>query len=115
MDMPEFVAISIFTDRYFDHAVELVKALKKIGSEVKVFMSGDGVKNVKHQRFKELLDAVGAENVYVCEASYGRYVKENMEKLKESKSPVEGVPYKNWVTQAKNAEFLKDADKYVVF
>ncbi len=113
--MSEFVAISIFTDKYFDHAVELVKALKKLNAGVKVFMSGDGVKNVKHQKFPELLDAAGSENVFICEASYGRYVKENMEKLKEGASPVEGIPYKNWVTQAKNAEFLKDADKYVVF
>jgi len=109
------VAISIFTDKYFEHAVELTKALKKLGCNVKVFMSGEGTKNVKNQRFKELLDSAGAENVFVCEASYKRYVGENIEMLKEAKSPVEGVPYKNWVTQAKNAEFLKDADKYVVF
>ncbi len=109
------VAISIFTDKYFDYAVELAKALKKIGCDVKVFMSGEGTKNVKNQRFKELLDSAGSENVFVCEASYKRYVGENIEMLKEAKSPVEGVPYKNWVTQAKNAEFLKDADKYVVF
>ncbi len=113
--MPEFVAISIFTDRYFDHAVELTKALKKLGSDVKIFISGEGTKNVKHQRFKELLETAGSENVFICEASYRRYVGENMEKLREAQSPVEGVPYKNWVTQAKNAEFLKDADKYVVF
>ncbi len=113
--MSEFVAISIFTDKYFEHAVELTKALKKQGADVKIFISGDGVKNVKNPKFRELLDAAGGENVYICEASYGRYVKENMEKLKKGESPVEGVPYKNWVTQAKNAEFLKDADKYVVF
>lgn len=113
--MSEFIAISIFTDKYFEHAVELVKALKKIGSEVKIFLSGEGVKNVKNPKFYELLDFAGAKNVYVCEASYGRYVKENMEKLKKAESPVEGVLYKNWVTQAKNAEFLKDAAKYVVF
>jgi predicted peroxiredoxin len=113
--MSEFLAIPIFSEKYFDYAVELVKAAKKLGKEVKVFMSGDGVKNVKHPKFKEMVDTVGADNFYICEASYRRYVGENMEKLKQMESPVEGIPYKNWVTQAKNAEFLTDADRYVVF
>ncbi|OYT35563.1 hypothetical protein DRP04_03235 [Archaeoglobales archaeon] len=113
--MSDYIAISIFTDKYFDQAVELAKALKQAGATVKIFMSGDGVKNSKHARFNELLDIAGPENVFICEASYKRYVGENLEMLKEAKSPIEGVPYKNWVTQAKNAEFIKDADKYVVF
>ncbi len=113
--MSEFLAVAIFTDKYFDYAVEVVKAAKRAGKTVKAFLSGEGVKNVKHPRFKELLEAAGPENIFVCEASYGRYVKENMEKLKQKESPVEGVPYKNWVTQAKNAEFLKDCDRYVEF
>ena len=113
--MSEFLAVAVFTDKHFEHVVELAKAAKKLGKNTKVFMSGEGVKNVKNPRLKELIDAAGAENVFVCEASYRRYVGENMEKLKQMESPVEGVPYKNWVTQAKNAEFLKDADRYVVF
>ncbi len=113
--MSEFLAVPVFTEKYFDHVVEIVKAAKKLGKEVKVFMSGDGVKNVKNPRFKEMLDAAGAENVFICEASYRRYIGENMDKLRQMESPVEGIPYKNWVTQAKNAEFLTDADRYVVF
>jgi len=112
--MSEFLAVAVFTDKYFGHVVELVKAAKKAGKRTEVFVSGEGVKNVKNPKFKELLEA-GGEDVFVCEASYRRYVGENMEKFKQMQSPIEGVPYKNWVTQAKNAVFLKDADRYVVF
>ncbi len=113
--MSEFLGIAVFTDKFFDHVVELAKAAKRAGKTVKVFISGEGVKTVKNPRFKELLEAADPENVFICEASYRRYVGENMEKLKKQESPVEGVPYKNWVTQAKNAEFLKDCDRYINF
>ncbi len=113
--MSEFLAIAVFTDKYFEYVAEIAKAAKKLGKDVKLFISGTGTKIVKNPRFKEILDTADPKNVFICEASYRRYVGENMEKLKQKESPVEGIPYKNWVTQAKNAEFLKDAEKYVVF
>jgi len=114
--MQEFLAIAVLTDKYFDYVVELVKAAKKSGKRTEIFISGEAVRNVKHPRFKELVNLSGDDvAVFICEASYKRYIGENMEKLRQMESPVEGIPYKHWVTQAKNAVFLKDADRYVVF
>ncbi|RLF57389.1 MAG: hypothetical protein DRN25_06640 [Thermoplasmata archaeon] len=108
----EKLGIFVTTDKYFDHVVELAKSAKRANKEVEVFLTAQGVLNVKNPRFKELLDVA---NVSLCEVGYKRYVGEGLDKLEKEESPVEGLTYKDFATQGKNAEILTEVDRYVVF
>jgi len=110
--MVEKLGILVITDKYFDHVIELAKAAKKADKEVEVFLTAQGVLNIKNPRFKELLENA---NVALCEVGYKRYIGEGLDKLSKEESPVEGLDYKDFATQGRNAEILSEVDRYVVF
>jgi len=70
------------------------------------------VLNLKNPKFKELLEIA---KVSLCEVGYKRYIGEGVDLLSQEKSPIEGLNYKDFATQGKNAEILSEVDRYVVF
>lgn len=103
--MPETLGICVATKNSIAHVVELAKAAKAAGKEVKVFFTGEGVHLTQDPRFFELL-VLGQGNVGVCEVSYIA----NGYKGKA----LPGMRDKDFVTQGRNAEMVEECERYVV-
>ena len=88
------------------HVVNLTQAAHAKGKLVSLFFTGKGVLLTMDPRFKEL---VGKARLSICDASF----RENGLHGRESEVP--GVGFKDFATQAKNAEMLDQSDRYLVF
>jgi predicted peroxiredoxin len=100
---PGTLGICVATRNQIGHVIGLAKAAKAAGKTVEVFFTGEGVHLTQDPRFKEL---VGTGKLAVCEVSYIA----NGFKGKE----VPGLGFKDFVTQARNAEMLERCERYVV-
>ena len=101
--MSEKLGICVATRGHMAHVIGLAKAAKAAGKDVEIFFTGEGVHLTQDPRFPALLDAA---RVKVCEVSYDA----NGYKGKE----LPGVKYKDFVTQARNAEMVEECQRYVV-
>jgi peroxiredoxin family protein len=97
------LGICVATRSQMAHVVGLARAAKAAGKEVEIFFTGEGVHLTQDPRFSELLEVA---KVKVCEVSYIA----NGYKGKE----VPGLVYKDFVTQARNAEMVEKCQRYVV-
>ncbi|HEY6004636.1 MAG TPA: DsrE family protein [Anaeromyxobacter sp.] len=97
------LGICVATRNSIAHVIGLARAAKAAGKTVEVFFTGEGVLLTQDPRFTEL---VGTGKLAVCEVSYLA----NGLKGKE----VPGVGFKDFVTQARNAEMLERCERYVV-
>jgi hypothetical protein len=104
--MADTLGILVSTDNYFDHVVSLTQAAHGKGKQVSVFFTGRGVLLTMHPRFKEL---VGKAKLSVCDVSF------RANGLHGREAEVPGVGFKDFATQAKNAEMLAQSDRYLVF
>lgn len=89
---------------YLDYVINTAKAAHKKGIEVQIFFTGKGVLLTQEERFKELVDCA---KLYVCDVSFRANGLEGKE--------VPGVGFKQFVTQARNAEMIEECDRYLVF
>ena len=100
------LAIMVSTDKHMDHVVKLTTAAVAKGKRVGLFICGKGVLLTKRPQFKQLADMA---SVSICEASFranglhGRQAKVS-----------EGTAI-DFTGQAKHAEMLAQADRYLVF
>lgn len=101
--MSEKLGIFVATRNHLPHVIGLARAAKAAGKEVRIFFTGEGVLLSQDPRFGELLPVA---KVGICEVSYNA----NGFKGKE----VPGLRYKDFVTQAFNAEMVEECDRYVV-
>jgi predicted peroxiredoxin len=101
--MADRLGILVTSDRHFDHVLGLTEAAAKAGKEVSVFFTGEGVKLSKNPDFGRL---PAVAKVDLCEVSY---------KANGLEGDVAGLNFKNFATQAKNAEMIEDSDRYLVF
>ena len=97
------LGICVATKSQIAHVIGLAKAAKAAGKTVELFFTGEGVHLTHDPRFGELL---GTGKIGVCEVSYIA----NGFKGKE----VKGLGFKDFVTQARNAEMLEKCERYVV-
>lgn len=104
--MTDSLGILVSTDKYLDHVVNLAKAAHGKGKAVSVFFTGRGVLLTMQPQFKEL---VGKAKLSVCDVSF------RANGLHGRESEVPGVGFKDFATQAKNAEMLAASDRYLVF
>ena len=104
--MTDSLGILVSTDKYLDHVVHLATAAHDKGKAVSIFFSGRGVLLTLDPRFKEL---VGKADLAVCDVSFRANGLHGREK------EVPGVGFKDFATQAKNAEMLATSDRYLVF
>ena len=84
------------------HVVGLARAAAAYGKDVSVFFTGEGVFLTKDPLFSEVLKN---SRVGVCEVSY------NANGFKGEEVP--GLGYKDFVTQAFNAEMVTECDCYI--
>lgn len=102
--MAQSLGICVATRNQWNHVVGLARAARAAGKTVEVFFTGEGVFLTQEPRFAELVDS--ANKVTVCEVSFIA----NGLKGKE----VPGLKYKDFVTQARNAEMVEHCERYVV-
>ena len=110
--MTETLGICVATKGRMEHVLGLTRAARKVGKEVRIFFTGEGVHLTKDPRFPELLDVARAGSsqphgqVAVCEVSFmacGLTGKESS-----------GLRDKDFVTQGRNAEMVEDCARYVM-
>ncbi|WP_157067766.1 hypothetical protein [Desulfosarcina cetonica] len=70
------------------------------------FFTGKGVLLTLHPQFREL---VGKAKLSICDVSF------RANGLHGREGEVPGVGFKDFATQAKNAEMLANVDRYLVF
>ena len=100
--MAEKLGILVSSDRYLDYVINLTTAAEKKGKEVEIFFTGKGVLLTQSPDFKKL---VGKAKMSLCDVSF---------RALKLEGDVPGMGFKDFATQAKNAELIEKSDRYVV-
>ena len=104
--IPGTLGILVSSDKHLTHVVNLTRAAHTRGRQVHIFFTGSGVTLTLLPEFKEL---VGLANISICDVSFRAFG------LHGREDEVSGVGFKDFATQAKNAEIIKTCDRYLVF
>ena len=83
--------------------IALTHAAHEKGVAVQIFFTGRGVHLTQSPDFEKL---VGKAKLSVCDVSF---------RANELEGDVPGVGFKDFATQARNAEMIAECDRYVVF
>ena len=86
-----------------DYIVSLTEAAVKKKKAVEIFFTGQGVLLTQTPEFRKL---VGKAKLSLCDNSF---------RALGLQGDVPGLGFKDFATQAKNAELIKNSDRYVVF
>ncbi len=100
--MTATLGILVNTDKYFQYVYELAKTAHKKDIKTRIFFTGPGVLLTKKAEFERL---VGLAKLSVCEVSY---------RANGLSGDVPGVGFKDFMTQAANAEMVALCDRYIV-
>jgi hypothetical protein len=100
------LAILVSTDKHLPHVVNLTTAAFAKGKRVRLFFTGKGVLLTVKPGFKDL---VGKAELSICDASF------RANGLHGREHEVPGVTTEDFSTQARNAQMLASADRYLVF
>ncbi len=100
--MAEKLGILVSSDKHIDYVVNLARAASQKGKEVELFFTGKGVLLTQLPDFKEL---VGKAKMTLCDVSFRALGLEG---------DVPGLGFKDFATQAKNADLIEESDRYVV-
>ena len=101
--MAKKLGILVSSDKHFDYLVNLTDAASKKGLDVEIFFTGQGVALSQEPDFEKL---VGKAKMSLCDVSF---------RALGLKGDVPGLGFKDFATQAKNAEIIENSDRYVVF
>jgi len=101
--MADRLGIMVSSDKHLDHVIALTKAAHEKGKKVQIFFTGRGVLLTQNPEFAEL---VGKAKLAVCDVSF---------RANGLEGDVPGVGFKDFATQARNAEMIKECDRYLVF
>ena len=93
----------VSSDKHLDYVIELTAAAHEKGKKVWIFFTGRGVFLTQHPEFAKL---VGKAKLSVCDVSF---------RANGLEGEVPGVGFKDFATQARNAEMIKECDRYLVF
>ncbi len=104
--MADSLGILVNTDKYLDYVVNLTRAAHLKGKDVHIFFTGKGVLVTLKPDFKKL---VGQAKLAICDVSFRSYG------LHGHEDEVPGVGFKDFATQARNAEMVANMDRFVVF
>lgn len=100
--MQKTLGILVNTDKHLHYLCGLVKAAHKKNIETQIFFTGPGVLLTKEVQFGQL---VGLAKLSVCDVSF---------RANGLSGEVPGVGFKDFVTQAVNAEMVAHCDRYIV-
>jgi len=101
--MTEKLGVLVSSDRHLDYVIHLTDAAHAKGKEIEMFFTGKGVLLTQSPEFSKL---VGKAKMSLCDVSFRALGLEG---------DVPGFGFKDFATQAKNAEIIKNSDRYVVF
>ena len=101
--MAEKLGILVSSDKHLDYIINLTDAAHNKGKSVEIFFTGKGVLLTQSPRFKKLISKA---KMSLCDNSFRALGLEG---------DVPGFGFKDFATQAKNAEIIKTSDRYVVF
>jgi len=100
------LAILVSSDRHMTHLVRLASAAFEKGVQIDLFLTGKAVLLTLAPQFADL---AGKANVAVCDVSFRAH---GLEKRRSEIPGVDGITFTN---QAKHAQLLAEADRYLVF
>jgi predicted peroxiredoxin len=101
--MANKLGILVSSDKHLDYVIALTTAAYDKGKSVQIFFTGRGVLLTQKAEFAEL---EGKAKLSVCDVSF---------RANSLEGDVPGVGFKDFATQARNAEMIKDCDRYLVF
>jgi predicted peroxiredoxin len=101
--MSDNLGILVSSTKYLDYVIALTKAAHDKGKNVRIFFTGKGVLLTQKPEFEQL---VGKAKLSVCDVSF---------RANNLSGDVPGVGFKDFATQARNAEMIEWCDRYVVF
>jgi hypothetical protein len=101
--MAEKLGILVSSDKHLGHVINLTDAAHNKGKEVEIFFTGQGVLLTQTPDFQKL---IGKAKLSLCDVSF---------RALGLKGDVPGLGFKDFATQAKNAEIIKTSDRYLVF
>ena len=101
--MTEKLGVLVSSDRHLDYIISLTDAAHAKGKEIEIFFTGKGVLLTQSPEFSKL---AGKAKMSLCDVSFRALGLEG---------DVPGFGFKDFATQAKNAEIIKNSDRYVVF
>ncbi|RJP87795.1 MAG: peroxiredoxin [Desulfobacteraceae bacterium] len=101
--MADKLGILVGTDKFMNHVIHLTDAAHAKGKDIQIFFTGAGVRLTQNPDFAQL---VGKAKLSVCDVSFRGF---------GLSGEVPGVGFKDFATQARNAEMINSCDRYVVF
>lgn len=101
--MNKTLGILVSTDKHLSHIINLTAAAHEKGKDVTIFFTGNGVRLTQSPDFAKL---IGKARLSLCDVSF---------RALGLKGEVPGLGFKDFATQAKNAEMIEKCDRYVVF
>ena len=102
--MAEELGILVTSDKHLDHLINIARAARNKGKEVRIFFTNKGLLLTHDPRFKELES--------LAEMSLCRVMFETL-KLDKNK-PIPGIPDSGFATQAKHADMIYHSDRFLV-
>ena len=103
--MTQSLGILVTSDKHMDYVVNLTTAAHKKEKTVQIFFTGDAVKLSLTPEFKKL---VGKAKLAICDVSF------RAQGFHGREGEVPGVGFKDFATQARNAEMSAECDRYIV-
>lgn len=101
--MGDRLGIMVSSNKHLDYVIALTNAAYQKGKHVQIFFTGQGVLLTQKPDFAQL---VGKAKLSVCDVSF---------RANNLQGDVPGVGFKDFATQARNAEMISECDRYVVF
>jgi len=101
--MGDRLGVLVSSAKYLEEVIALTAAAHAKGKSVQIFFTGQGVLLTQKPKFEQL---VGKAKLSVCDVSF---------RANELEGDVPGVGFKDFATQARNAEMIAACDRYVVF
>ncbi len=100
--MGNTLGILVSSEHHLGYLVKLTKAAARQNKETTIFFTGKGVLLTQEADFSELLPHASLK---VCEVSF---------RANNLSGDVPGVGFKDFVTQAQNAEMVSECHRYIV-
>jgi hypothetical protein len=104
--MTDTLGILVSSDKHMAYVVNLTRAAHEKGKDITIFFTGNGVKLTMTPAFRQL---VGKAKLTVCDVSFRAHGFQGREE------EVPGVGFKDFATQARNAEMVAQSDRYLIF
>jgi len=104
--MAETLGLLVSTDKHLDYITKIVDATHAKGKDIEIFFTGKGVLLTLESDFRKL---AGKARLSVCDVSF------RANGLNGREEDVPGIGFKDFATQARNAEMIARVDRYLVF